>query len=114
MEPPSGPTPEAVPVNPASGTARPSSRTWIGWLLALLVIVGAAGATYAVYGLTPLFITTTVPLMVVGFGIGLLLLVPSAPWGDAGGGWRSSGPVVRPSSRRGPAISSSCAGWITS
>ena len=74
MEPPSGPTPEAAPVNPASGTARPSSRTWIGWLLALLVIVGAAGATYAVYGLTPLFITTTVPLMVVGFGIGLLLL----------------------------------------
>ena len=74
VEPPSGPTPEAAPVNPASGTARPSSRTWIGWLLALLVIVGAAGAAYAVYGLTPLFITTTVPLMVVGFGIGLLLL----------------------------------------
>ena len=75
MESPSGPTPEAAPVNPASGTARPSSRTWIGWLLALLVIVGAAGAAYVVYGLTPLFITTTVPLMVVGFGIGLLLLL---------------------------------------
>ena len=74
VEPPSGPTPEAAPVDPASGTESSSGRAWIGWALAILVIIGAAALAYAVYGLAPLFIMTTVPLVVAEAGAVLVLL----------------------------------------
>ncbi len=74
VEPPSGPTPEAAPVNPASATERSSGRGWIGWLIALLVIALAVAGAYVVYGVTPLLITTTVPLVVAQAGAVLLLL----------------------------------------
>ena len=74
VEPPSGPTPEAAPVDPASGTESSSGRAWIGWALAILVIIGVAALAYAVYGLAPLFIMTTVPLVVAEAGAVLVLL----------------------------------------
>ena len=74
VEPPSGPTPEAAPVAPTSATERSSGRMWIGWLLALLVIAVVVAVAYVVYGLSPLFITTTVPLAVAEVGVVLLLL----------------------------------------
>ena len=74
VEPPSGPTPEAAPVAPTSATERSSGRMWIGWLLALLVIAVVVAVAYVVYGLSPLFITTTVPLAVAEVGVVLVLL----------------------------------------
>ena len=74
VEPPSGTTPEAAPVNPASTADRESGRTWGGWVLALVAVAVAVAGAYAVYGLAPLFITTTVPLVVAGTGAGVLLL----------------------------------------
>nr|WP_034514222.1 HAMP domain-containing sensor histidine kinase [Actinomyces sp. oral taxon 170] len=47
---------------------------WIGWLLALLVIAVVVAVAYVVYGLSPLFITTTVPLAVAEVGVVLVLL----------------------------------------
>ena len=63
VEPPSGTTPEAAPVNPASTADRESGRIWGGWVLALVAVAVAVAGAYAVYGLAPLFITTTVPLV---------------------------------------------------
>ena len=74
VEPPSGTTPEAAPVNPASTTDRESGRIWGGWVLALVAVAVAVAGAYAVYGLAPLFITTTVPLVVAETGAGVLLL----------------------------------------
>ena len=47
---------------------------WIGWALVLLVIAVVVVIAYAVYGLAPLLITTTVPVAVVVIGIVLVLL----------------------------------------
>ena len=74
VEPPSGPTPEAAPVEPASVTEKPFGRVWVGWVIALAAVAGMAAVTYAVYGLTPLLITTTVQFAVVVIGIVLVLL----------------------------------------
>ena len=73
-EPLHGPTPEATPVNSASATEKHSGRMWIGWALVLLVIAVVVVIAYAVYGLAPLLITTTVPVAVVVIGIVLVLL----------------------------------------
>lgn len=73
-EPPSGHTPEAAPVNPASATERAPWRGWVGWLLALIVVAGAVTVSYAVYGMAPLFVTTTVPFAVAQVGACLILL----------------------------------------
>ena len=74
VEPPSGPTPEAAPVSPASAADGASGRIWVGWVLALVAVAGAVAGAYAVYGLVPLLVTTTVPLVVLETGVGVLLL----------------------------------------
>ena len=114
VEPPSGPTPEAAPVDPASGTESSSGRAWIGWALAILVIIGAAALAYAVYGLAPLFIMTTVPLVVAEAGAVLVLLALLIAVGRR----REKRAVerARREAQRRPGLvtSSSCAGWTTS
>lgn len=74
VESPSGTTPEAAPVDPVSTADREPGRTWGGWGLALAAVAVAVAGAYAVYGLAPLFIVTTVPLVVAGTGVGVLLL----------------------------------------
>ena len=48
VEPPSGTTPEAAPVSPASTADRESGRIWGGWVLALVAVAVAVAGAYAV------------------------------------------------------------------
>ncbi|WP_143222775.1 sensor histidine kinase [Actinomyces oris] len=69
---------EAAPTHPEPATEGPRRATWIGWVLAVVLVAVAAAVSYAAFGLAPVVISTAVPLVVAEAGLVLLLLALAA------------------------------------
>ena len=69
---------EAAPTPLDPATQKPRRSGWIGWALAVVVVVVAAAVSYVAFGLAQVVISTAVPLVVAEIGIVVLLLALAA------------------------------------